>query len=55
MGSINKGSFQLNKAGNMKATQGNRFNNSSKFGNTKSSFKDVFKTSINKTKKEENK
>lgn len=54
MGSINKGSFQLNKAGNMKATQGNRFNNS-KFGNTKSSFKDVFKASTNKTKKEESK
>lgn len=52
MGSINKGSFQLNKAGNMKATKGNRFNKT-KFGNTKSSFKDAFKNSENK--KDENK
>lgn len=47
MGSINKGSFQLNKAGNMKSTRGNRFNKI-KFGNTKSNFKDVFKQDENK-------
>lgn len=43
MGSINKGSFNLNKSGNFSHTNKSKYNQNAKFGNTKVNFKNAFK------------
>lgn len=55
MGSVNKGSFKLNKVSSCSKMNNSAYNKNvaSKFGNTKAGFRDTFKIPANKFKASE--